>query len=163
MSAWPTLDISCWQLQTELENVLFSIIRAKGFDEQYIDCYRMVTQFYQQRQPLCIIICGTAWTGELQQQQQQQQHATWHLSNSSSCSTEQQLTDQATKQPQHVHSSSSSSSCLSIQEYSSSCILLSWQGSSSISSALQWVPAQAAVYASTDAEGSFFSECHINM
>ncbi|WIA30378.1 hypothetical protein OEZ86_000464 [Tetradesmus obliquus] len=50
--------------QTELENVLFSIIRAKGFNEQYIDCYRMVTQFYQQRRPLCIIICGTAWTGK---------------------------------------------------------------------------------------------------
>jgi hypothetical protein len=57
----------CWHMQTELENVLFSIIRAKGFDEQYIDCYRMVTQFYQQRQPLCIIICGTAWTGGQQQ------------------------------------------------------------------------------------------------
>jgi hypothetical protein len=60
-------------VQTELENVLFSIIRAKGFDEQYIDCYRMVTQFYQQRQPLCIIICGTSWTGAQQQQRQQQQ------------------------------------------------------------------------------------------
>jgi hypothetical protein len=63
-------------VQTELENVLFSIIRAKGFDEQYIDCYRMVTQFYQQRQPLCIIICGTSWTGA---QQQQQQRRRFHL------------------------------------------------------------------------------------
>jgi hypothetical protein len=58
------------RVQMELENVLFSIVRAKGFDEQYIDCYRMVTQFYQQRQPLCILICGTSWTGEQQQQQQ---------------------------------------------------------------------------------------------
>eukprot|EP00879_Flechtneria_rotunda_P008427 GHRR01008828.1.p1 GENE.GHRR01008828.1~~GHRR01008828.1.p1 ORF type:complete len:921 (+),score=400.41 GHRR01008828.1:941-3703(+) len=51
-------------LQADLEAVLFSIVRSKGFDEQYIDCYKMVTQFYQQRQPLCIIICGTAWTGK---------------------------------------------------------------------------------------------------
>jgi hypothetical protein len=64
-------------VQTELENVLFSIVRAKGFDEQYIDCYRMVTQFYQQRQPLCIIICGTSWTGAQQQRRQQQQR--WQL------------------------------------------------------------------------------------
>jgi hypothetical protein len=49
--------------QAQLEEVLFSIIREKGFDEAHIDCYRMVTQFYQSRQPLCIIICGAAWTG----------------------------------------------------------------------------------------------------
>jgi hypothetical protein len=49
--------------QAQLEDVLFSIVRAKGFDEAHIDCYRMVTQFYQSRQPLCIIICGAAWTG----------------------------------------------------------------------------------------------------
>eukprot|EP00775_Hariotina_reticulata_P011609 gene11609-11753_t len=48
----------------QLESVLFSIIRSKGLGEQYIDCYRLVTQFYQQRQPLCILICGTAWTGK---------------------------------------------------------------------------------------------------
>jgi hypothetical protein len=53
-------------LQAQLEDVLFSIVRAKGFDEAYIDCYRMVTQFYQSRQPLCIIICGAAWTGKAQ-------------------------------------------------------------------------------------------------
>jgi hypothetical protein len=50
-------------VQAQLEEVLFSIIREKGFDEAHIDCYRMVTQFYQSRQPLCIIICGAAWTG----------------------------------------------------------------------------------------------------
>jgi hypothetical protein len=43
--------------------VLFGIVRAKGFDEAYIDCYRMVTAFYQSRTPLCIIIGGTSWTG----------------------------------------------------------------------------------------------------
>jgi hypothetical protein len=43
--------------------VLFGIIRDKGFDEAHIDCYRMVTAFYQSRQPLVIILCGTAWTG----------------------------------------------------------------------------------------------------
>lgn len=51
-------------LQAQLEDVLFSIVRSKGFDEAHIDCYRMVTQFYQSRQPLCIIICGASWTGE---------------------------------------------------------------------------------------------------
>lgn len=50
--------------QAQLEDVLFGIVRAKGFDEAHIDCYRMVTLFYQSRQPLCIIICGAAWTGE---------------------------------------------------------------------------------------------------
>lgn len=43
--------------------MLFGIIRDKGFDEAHIDCYRMVTAFYQSRQPLVIILCGTAWTG----------------------------------------------------------------------------------------------------
>lgn len=52
-------------LQAQLEEVLFSIVREKGFDEAHIDCYRMVTQFYQSRQPLCIIICGASWTGGL--------------------------------------------------------------------------------------------------
>lgn len=51
-------------LQTELESVLFRLMAARGFDEPYIRCYRMVTAFYQQRQPLVILICGTAWTGE---------------------------------------------------------------------------------------------------
>jgi hypothetical protein len=49
--------------QPELEAVLFGIMGARGFDEPYIRCYRMVTAFYQQRQPLVILICGTAWTG----------------------------------------------------------------------------------------------------
>jgi hypothetical protein len=49
--------------QAELESALFGLMAARGFDEPYIRCYRMVTAFYQQRQPLVILICGTAWTG----------------------------------------------------------------------------------------------------
>jgi hypothetical protein len=50
--------------QEELERILLQLITAKGLGSQYIDCYKMVTQFFQQRQPLIIVICGTAWTGE---------------------------------------------------------------------------------------------------
>ncbi len=49
--------------QAEFENVLFSIMWSKGYNQQYVDCYKMVTQFYQQRQPLVIMVCGAAWTG----------------------------------------------------------------------------------------------------
>src|SRR4051812_33312365 len=55
-----------WLAQVEFETVLFNIMWSKGFNQQYVDCYKMVTQFYQQRQPLVIMVCGTAWTGELQ-------------------------------------------------------------------------------------------------
>lgn len=53
------LDIT----QFELDNALFGVIRSKGLGTNYIDCYRMVTQFFQTRQPLVIVLCGTAWTG----------------------------------------------------------------------------------------------------
>lgn len=39
-------------------------MRSKGFGEEYVDCYRLVTRFYQQRQPLVVIIIGAPWTGE---------------------------------------------------------------------------------------------------
>lgn len=61
---WWLCTCPAYLLQAKLEEVLFSIVRSKGFDEAYIDCYRMVTQFYQSRQPLVVIICGAAWTGE---------------------------------------------------------------------------------------------------
>ena len=35
-------------------------MRGRGFGEEYVDAYRLVTHFYQQRQPLVIIISGAA-------------------------------------------------------------------------------------------------------
>jgi hypothetical protein len=49
--------------QAELEALLFSIMRNKGFGEEYVDCYRMVTAFFTSRRPIVILLCGTAWTG----------------------------------------------------------------------------------------------------
>lgn len=51
------------RLQSELESILFDIMRSKGFGDAYIRCYKVVTQFYQLRQPLVILICGAPWTG----------------------------------------------------------------------------------------------------
>ena len=38
-------------------------MRAKGFGDQYVRRYRMVTAFHLQRRPLIVFICGTACTG----------------------------------------------------------------------------------------------------
>ena len=38
-------------------------MRAKGFGDQYVRRYRMVTAFHMQRRPLIVFICGTACTG----------------------------------------------------------------------------------------------------
>jgi hypothetical protein len=64
-------------MQADLETILFSIMRSKGFDDQYIDCYKMVTQFYQSRQPLVIIICGTACTGTCRTWRHCFEHSNW--------------------------------------------------------------------------------------
>ncbi len=39
-------------------------MRAKGFGDQYVRRYRMVTAFHMQRRPLIVFICGTACTAE---------------------------------------------------------------------------------------------------
>ena len=49
--------------QPELEELLFDIMRSKGFGDQYVRRYRMVTAFHLQRRPLIVFICGTACTG----------------------------------------------------------------------------------------------------
>ena len=54
------LDIS----QEELEAVLFGSMRARGFGDEYVDRFRMVNKFQQQKRPLIILICGTACTGK---------------------------------------------------------------------------------------------------
>ncbi|GLC37008.1 hypothetical protein PLESTM_000530700 [Pleodorina starrii] len=50
--------------QEELEETLFSLMRAKGYGQAYIDCYRTVSEFYQLRQPLVILLCGAPCTGK---------------------------------------------------------------------------------------------------
>lgn len=49
--------------QAELEAILFSVMRSKGFGDEFINRYRMVNQFFQQKRPLVILICGSACTG----------------------------------------------------------------------------------------------------
>lgn len=46
---------------------MFRAITARGLGQAYIDCYRMVSDFFQMRRPLVIVLCGTAWTGALLQ------------------------------------------------------------------------------------------------
>eukprot|EP00198_Chlamydomonas_reinhardtii_P004028 XP_001693364.1 predicted protein [Chlamydomonas reinhardtii] len=45
-------------------------MRAKGFGQAYIDCYRTVSAFYTMRQPLVIILCGAPCTGKSTMAQQ---------------------------------------------------------------------------------------------
>lgn len=49
--------------QPELEELLFDIMRSKGFGDQYVRRYRLVTAFHMQRRPLIVFIGGTACTG----------------------------------------------------------------------------------------------------
>jgi hypothetical protein len=50
--------------QDELETVLFNSMRARGFGDEYIQRYRMMNAFQQQKRPLIILICGSACTGK---------------------------------------------------------------------------------------------------
>lgn len=38
-------------------------MRSKGFGDEFINRYRMVNQFFQQKRPLIILICGSTCTG----------------------------------------------------------------------------------------------------
>jgi 2-phosphoglycerate kinase len=53
------MDVS----QAGLEQILFHIMRGKGFGDEYVRRYQMVTNFNHQRRPLVIFICGSACTG----------------------------------------------------------------------------------------------------
>lgn len=50
--------------QDELEKVLFSSLRARGFGDDYTQRYRMMVKFQQQKRPLIILVCGAPSTGK---------------------------------------------------------------------------------------------------
>ncbi|XP_051143683.1 uncharacterized protein LOC127260068 isoform X2 [Andrographis paniculata] len=54
------LDVS----QSDLEANLFKLMERRGFGEEYINRYKMMTRFHHQRIPLVILVCGTACVGK---------------------------------------------------------------------------------------------------
>ncbi|XP_060211487.1 uncharacterized protein LOC132638710 [Lycium barbarum] len=54
------LDVS----QADLEANLFKLMKRRGFGEEYIKHYKMMTRFHYQRVALVILVCGTACVGK---------------------------------------------------------------------------------------------------
>ncbi|OMO94884.1 hypothetical protein CCACVL1_05727 [Corchorus capsularis] len=54
------LDVS----QSDLEVNLFKLMERRGYGEEYISRYKMMTRFHHQRVPLVILVCGTACVGK---------------------------------------------------------------------------------------------------
>ncbi|XP_031389937.1 uncharacterized protein LOC116202499 isoform X2 [Punica granatum] len=54
------LDVS----QSDLEANLFKLMERRGYGEEYINRYKMMTRFHHQRVPLIILVCGTACVGK---------------------------------------------------------------------------------------------------
>ncbi|XP_015169156.1 uncharacterized protein [Solanum tuberosum] len=54
------LDVS----QADLEANLFKLMKRRGFGDEYIKRYKMMTRFHHQRVPLVILVCGTACVGK---------------------------------------------------------------------------------------------------
>lgn len=54
------LDVS----QSDLEANLFKLMERRGYGEEYINLYKMMTRFHHQRVPLVILVCGTACVGK---------------------------------------------------------------------------------------------------
>ncbi|KAL3341890.1 hypothetical protein AABB24_026085 [Solanum stoloniferum] len=54
------LDVS----QSDLEANLFKLMERRGFGEEYINRYKMITRFHHTRVPLVILVCGTACVGK---------------------------------------------------------------------------------------------------
>ncbi|XP_062210506.1 uncharacterized protein LOC133912004 isoform X2 [Phragmites australis] len=54
------LDVS----QSDLEANLFKLMEKRGYGDDYINLYKMMTRFHHQRVPLVILVCGTACTGK---------------------------------------------------------------------------------------------------
>ena len=52
-----------WFAQAGLEAILFDIMESKGFGKEYIERYKMVNRFHQERRPLIVVICGVPCTG----------------------------------------------------------------------------------------------------
>ncbi|KAG9135251.1 hypothetical protein Leryth_024539 [Lithospermum erythrorhizon] len=54
------LDVS----QSDLEANLFKLMERRGYGEEYINRYKMMTSFHHQRVPLVILVCGSACSGK---------------------------------------------------------------------------------------------------
>ncbi|KAL9296050.1 hypothetical protein ACSQ67_021946 [Phaseolus vulgaris] len=54
------LDVS----QSDLEVNLFKLMERRGYGDEYINRYKMMTGFHHQRVPLVILVCGTACVGK---------------------------------------------------------------------------------------------------
>ncbi|XP_009787843.2 P-loop NTPase domain-containing protein LPA1 homolog 2-like isoform X2 [Nicotiana sylvestris] len=54
------LDVS----QSDLEANLFKLMERRGFGQEYINRYKMITRFHHLRVPLVILVCGTACVGK---------------------------------------------------------------------------------------------------
>lgn len=54
------LDVS----QSDLEANLFKLMERRGYGDEYINRYKMMTRFHHQRVPLVILVCGTACAGK---------------------------------------------------------------------------------------------------
>ncbi|GMN41002.1 hypothetical protein TIFTF001_010234 [Ficus carica] len=54
------LDVS----QSDLEVNLFKLMERRGYEEEYINRYKMMTRFHHQRVPLVILVCGSACVGK---------------------------------------------------------------------------------------------------
>ncbi|XP_011018342.1 PREDICTED: uncharacterized protein LOC105121415 isoform X2 [Populus euphratica] len=54
------LDVS----QSDLEANLFKLMERRGYGEEYINRYKMMTRFHHQRVPLVILVCGPACVGK---------------------------------------------------------------------------------------------------
>ncbi|XP_020976742.1 uncharacterized protein LOC107639128 isoform X3 [Arachis ipaensis] len=50
--------------QSNLEVNLFKVMESRGYGEEYISHYKMMTRFHHQRVPLVILVCGTACVGK---------------------------------------------------------------------------------------------------
>ncbi|XP_020973880.1 uncharacterized protein LOC107629711 isoform X1 [Arachis ipaensis] len=50
--------------QSDLEVNLFKLMERRGYGEEYINRYKMMTRFHHQRVPLVILVCGTACVGK---------------------------------------------------------------------------------------------------
>ncbi|KAE8022348.1 hypothetical protein FH972_008153 [Carpinus fangiana] len=54
------LDVS----QSDLEANLFKLMERRGYGEEYISRYKMMTRFHHQRVPFVVLVCGTACVGK---------------------------------------------------------------------------------------------------
>ncbi len=50
-------------VQERLEATLFAIMEGRGFGADYMERYKMVSNFFQQRRPLIVLICGIPCSG----------------------------------------------------------------------------------------------------